>query len=309
MATTAAAGDSKVVSGLASGAFPTATFPCDHLSSVGSAGGGGAAEARPARDSTSFPNDHIKGPASAAAPAPASKAPVEAASWARPEQRATASSLRQAVNGTDWSVLFAEGKTSCQAQPAWSASDERCNALGCFCAMLKAQRVLEIGAFCGAASLSMAEVISSTGEVVSLDIDPYPFQEVGKEIKVASPHYSKVRFIPGPAVQSLEVLVAEKDRRPFDLVIIDADKAAMRNYFDLVYNTPGFLTDKATICIDITPFKGQPPDRYVKFGQADRWAQNSGQEDIDAFRAYVQGSSSFQVFELAGMLVVRRNAA
>uniref|UniRef100_A0A7S2MNR9 Caffeoyl-CoA O-methyltransferase n=1 Tax=Alexandrium andersonii TaxID=327968 RepID=A0A7S2MNR9_9DINO len=296
------AGADGKVSGLASGAFPTATFPCDHLSAVGTTGGAKA----PAKDATSFPNDHIKGP-STVGQASGAKAPVEAASWARPEQRATASSLRQAVNEVDWSVLFAEGKTSCQAQPAWSASDERCNALGCFCAMLKARRVLEIGAFCGAASLTMAEVLPADGEVVSLDIDPYPFQEVGKEFKAASPHYSKVRFMPGAAMQSLDTLVAEKEQRPFDLAIIDADKAGMRSYFDLIVNTPGFLSDHATICVDITPFKGQPPDRYVKFGQADRWVQNSGQEEIDGFRTFFQGSSNFQVFELAGMLVVRRS--
>uniref|UniRef100_A0A7S1WN54 Caffeoyl-CoA O-methyltransferase n=1 Tax=Alexandrium catenella TaxID=2925 RepID=A0A7S1WN54_ALECA len=285
MSGAAGGSDGKVASGLASGAFPAATFPCDHLN----AGTAGNAEARP--------GDNSQGAAGGTA------------SWARPEQRATASSLRQAVHGTDWSVLFAEGKTSCQAQPAWSASEERCSALSCFCAMLKAHRVLEIGAFCGAASLSMAEVLPADGEVVSLDIDPYPFQEVGKEFKAASPHFSKVRFIPGPAVQSLELLVAEPDRRPFDLVIIDADKAGMRSYFDLLINTPGFIAKNVTICVDITPFKGQPPDRYVRFGQADRWEQNSGQEEIDSFRGFVQGSSSFQVFELAGMLVVRHAGA
>eukprot|EP00411_Alexandrium_monilatum_P017701 CAMPEP_0175236070 /NCGR_PEP_ID=MMETSP0093-20121207/27814_1 /TAXON_ID=311494 /ORGANISM="Alexandrium monilatum, Strain CCMP3105" /LENGTH=298 /DNA_ID=CAMNT_0016530005 /DNA_START=77 /DNA_END=973 /DNA_ORIENTATION=- len=289
------------VANLASGAFPAATFPCDHLSTVGTAGG---AEARPARDASSFPNDHIMGPAKVAAPGGGEKR-VEAASWARPEQRATATSLRQAVNGTDWSALFAEGKTSCQMQPGWSASDDRCNALGCFCSMLGAQRVLEIGAFCGAASLSMAEVLPADGEVVSLDIDPAPFQEVGREIKAASPHFSKIHFIAGAAKESLEGLAAQQQPRPFDLVIIDADKAGMRGYFDLVCSTPGFLSGKATVCVDVTPFKGQPPDRYVKFGQADRWVENSGQDDIDAFRAFVQGSPKYQTFELAGMLVVR----
>jgi len=291
--------DSKV-SGLASGAFPTATFPCDHLSTKGSAGG--AEATRPARDATSFPNDHLRGPAAPAA----AKKQEGAASWARPEQRATASSLRQAVNDTDWSLLFAEGKTSCQMQPAWSASDDRCNALGCFCSMLGAHRVLEVGAFCGAASLSMAEALPADGEVVSLDIDPAPFQDVGREIKAASPHFSKVRFVPGAAKDSLERLVAEPQPRPFDLVVIDADKPGMRGYFDLVWSTPGLLSERAAVCVDVTPFKGQPPDRYVRFGQADKWAESSGQEEIDAFRAFVRGSVEFQSYELAGMLVVRR---
>jgi len=294
--------DGKVVSGLASGAFPTATFPCDHLSSVGHSA---KPEARPARDATSFPNDHLVGSA-AAAQKTAQEASLAPASWARPEQRATAAGLRQAVNESDWSGFFADGKTSCQMEPAWSASYERCNALSCFCALLKARRVLEIGAFCGAASLSMAEVLPADGEVVSLDIDPFPFQEVGREIKVSSPHFSKVRFLPGSAKESLERLVAEQQQRPFDLAIIDADKAGMRAYFDLLCNTLGFLSDQATICVDVTAFKGTPPDRYVKFGQADRWVYNSGQEDIDAFMAFVQGSSNFQTFELAGMLVVKR---
>eukprot|EP00418_Pyrodinium_bahamense_P006163 CAMPEP_0179022068 /NCGR_PEP_ID=MMETSP0796-20121207/6215_1 /TAXON_ID=73915 /ORGANISM="Pyrodinium bahamense, Strain pbaha01" /LENGTH=308 /DNA_ID=CAMNT_0020717919 /DNA_START=65 /DNA_END=991 /DNA_ORIENTATION=+ len=305
MAAAAPASNSKVVSDLASGAFPTATFPCDHLSTVGVAAKTGAAP-RPRRPS--FPNDHIQGPVSAAAPEGSPKA-VEAASWAPPETRATAQSLRQAVNETDWSGLFAEGKISCQMQPAWSASEDRCNALGCFCHMLNAQRVLEIGAFCGAASMSMAEVLPSGGEVVSLDIDPFPFQEVGREFKAASPHFSKVRFIAGPASQSLESLVAERRAspgRPFDLVVIDADKAGLRGYFDMVSTTPGMLSGQASICVDVTPFKGTPPERYVKYGQADRWIENSGQEEIDAFRSYVQASPEFVTFELAGMLVVRR---
>eukprot|EP00418_Pyrodinium_bahamense_P043770 CAMPEP_0179188424 /NCGR_PEP_ID=MMETSP0796-20121207/93517_1 /TAXON_ID=73915 /ORGANISM="Pyrodinium bahamense, Strain pbaha01" /LENGTH=283 /DNA_ID=CAMNT_0020892523 /DNA_START=65 /DNA_END=916 /DNA_ORIENTATION=+ len=280
MAAAAPASNSKVVSDLASGAFPTATFPCDHLSTVGVAAKTGAAP-RPRRPS--FPNDHIQGPVSAAAPEGSPKA-VEAASWAPPETRATAQSLRQAVNETDWR-------------------------LGCFCHMLNAQRVLEIGAFCGAASMSMAEVLPSGGEVVSLDIDPFPFQEVGREFKAASPHFSKVRFIAGPASQSLESLVAERRAspgRPFDLVVIDADKAGLRGYFDMVSTTPGMLSGQASICVDVTPFKGTPPERYVKYGQADRWIENSGQEEIDAFRSYVQASPEFVTFELAGMLVVRR---
>jgi len=257
----------QVSSDLASGAFPTQTFPCNHLASP--------------------------------------KAQIEAPSWAPPEQRATASSLRKAVLEADWSALFAEGKTMCQMQPAWSASDDRCNALALMCSLIGAKRVLEIGAFCGAASLSMAEVLPADGEVMSLDIDPFPFREVGREFKEKSPHFKKVQFMVGEAIASLEKL----EVKPFDLVVIDADKANLRSYFDFVWGKPGFLSEQAAICIDVTPFKGAPPDRYVRFGQSKRWTVNSGQEEIDAFKHFVEATPSLMCLELAGMLVVRRAAA
>lgn len=95
----------------------------------------------------------------------------------------------------------------------------------------------------------------------------------------------------------------------FDLVLIDADKEGMHGYFDLLMGSPGLLTDGALVCVDLTPFKGQPPLRYVKYGFPHRWEVNSGQDQIDALRKVVSQSTEFDSHEFGGLLVVQRRTA
>mmetsp|Transcript_53543 Transcript_53543/g.148857 ORF Transcript_53543/g.148857 Transcript_53543/m.148857 type:complete len:269 (-) Transcript_53543:54-860(-) len=261
---------------LASGAHPTSTFPCDHLvQATGEAAGGGAKD-RP--------------------------------KWSAPVAGSPLETLMVAVEAEDWARHFAEGNTKIQAQAAWSAGLERCSALQCLCRISAARSVLEVGSFCGVTALALAEILPENGEVLSLEHEAF-FADFGRRYQQKSQHGHKINTVVGSAHESLDNVVQgvkTGSRTPFDLVVIDADKANMKAYFDIVTGTPGLLSDRAVVCVDTTPFKGQPPERYVKYGQTDHWEPVSGEAEIDAFRASVFRSEAFSANEFGGLVVVQR---
>jgi predicted O-methyltransferase YrrM len=255
---------------LASGANPLATFPNSHLGQT------------PSKLNTE------------------NWAPPEASTHSPVEQ------LRAAVEGHNWAEAFAEGKTTMQAEAKWSATAERCAVLQCLCTLHKAVRVLEVGSFCGVAAMAMAEAIPKDGEVLSLELEPY-FVDFGKKYRNMSHVGSKISVEVGPAAESLKQLVAKAKgggMKTFDFAVIEGDKATMAEYLELV-RTPGILSDQAVVCMDVTPFKGQPPTRYKKFGAEEKWKTSSGEEEIKALRASISALPEIVMHEFGGLLVIQ----
>jgi predicted O-methyltransferase YrrM len=229
------------------------------------------------------------------------------AHWVAPQEADTVAELRKAVGNTDWASLFAEGCTQILPAASWSASEERCEKLQALCTSSGAERVLEIGSFCGVASLAMAEALPQNGSILSLEIDPF-LVDFGQEIKVNSGSWSKISNMVGPALTSLKTLAAQvytadTTWKPFDFVVIDADKAGMLEYFRILWQTPGMLADTVTVCVDVTPFKCQLLVPYVK-GKMDDWVVKSGRESIDAFGAFVKSLSGIEVTTKDGLVVI-----
>lgn len=231
------------------------------------------------------------------------------AAWAAPQPGEGAiADLRKAVKNEDWPLLHAKGKTKMEVSAEWSASAERANALVCLASLSGAKRVLEVGGFCGVATLSLAESLPPGGEIVTIELDPF-LVEFAKRFFEKSESYSKIQSTMGDAKEHLEQLAASAKSgslAPFDLVIVDADKANMSHYFNLLWKTPGMLSDRAIVCVDTMPFKGQPPKRYQRFGFEDKWEMNSGQADIDAFRKMVAGMEDVTGNEFAGIFVAQK---
>jgi caffeoyl-CoA O-methyltransferase len=216
--------------------------------------------------------------------------------------------LRTAVQEEDWARNYAESITKIHMQAQWSASPDRCAMLQMLATTSRARRVLEIGSFCGAAALALAEALPADGEVLSLELDEYVVN-FAKRFQARSPSGHKVKHMVGPAASSLrelaEASVAGKCQ-PFDLVVVDADKECMRQYFDQLWSTPGMLSEDAVVCVDLTPFKGQPPLRYLKYGFPYQYEAESGQKAIDALRASVAASPRLAAYEFGQMLVVQQ---
>eukprot|EP00929_Paragymnodinium_shiwhaense_P024809 TRINITY_DN15160_c0_g1_i1.p1 TRINITY_DN15160_c0_g1~~TRINITY_DN15160_c0_g1_i1.p1 ORF type:complete len:534 (+),score=130.51 TRINITY_DN15160_c0_g1_i1:102-1703(+) len=218
--------------------------------------------------------------------------------------------LREGLHTTDWEALFAEGKTKFKVEKSWFASEERCEVLRRLCSKYKARRVLEVGACCGLSSLSMAEVLPEDGAVVSLEIDPF-LAEFGQKYIDRSKYGKKINFIVGDAMESLRQIAKDCfDGKclPFDFLMIDADRAGMMDYFNLFWwESPNLLGERATVCIDITPYKGQAPK--LKSGpssgdlQGDIWVVPSGQDQIDSVRRTLEASDKHKVYTVANLLV------
>eukprot|EP00928_Gymnodinium_smaydae_P001551 TRINITY_DN10564_c0_g1_i1.p1 TRINITY_DN10564_c0_g1~~TRINITY_DN10564_c0_g1_i1.p1 ORF type:complete len:530 (-),score=105.94 TRINITY_DN10564_c0_g1_i1:403-1992(-) len=221
-----------------------------------------------------------------------------------------AADLRAAVDQADWELFYNEGKTKFKVEKNWVASEERCEVLRRLIQKYKATRVLEVGACCGLASLSMAEVLPEGGEVVALEIDPF-LAEFGQTFLDTSKHGRKVKYMVGPAMESLKTIARDcfdGKMKPFDFLMIDADRAGMVDYFNLFWwESPNMLGDRATVCIDITPYKGNAP--VLTSGpssgdlQGDLWVVPSGQDQIDSVRRTLEASADHSVYIVADLLV------
>lgn len=224
------------------------------------------------------------------------------ASWSPPQAPSSdlVGEIRQAVKATDWQQLYLDKKTKFLMAAGWSADEQRCHLLQTLVAVSGARRVLEIGACCGVATLAIAEVLPMDGEVVSLEIDQY-LADFGKQYWARSPHGPKIHSVVGPAMQYLNSPAARQGGL-FDLVIIDADKDGMWSYYVAVKEA--LTTPKAPIVLDTTPYKGQPPDRYVRWGATERWESNSGQAAIEDVITRLRNEKSVSMASFAGVTVL-----
>lgn len=275
---------------LSSGAHPAVTFPNCHLLKS---------------PILSYPAFSSKDSVSSqgSTPSQVSQVSVECnATWSAPVEANLQSELREAVQTENWEVLFAEGKTVTRVNPAWCASQERASALRCLASLARARNLLELGACCGVATLALAEALPRS-RITAVELDDY-LVDFARRFITRSEAKQRIRLLAGSATSQLQQLACAP--QPFDFVVIDADKHSMMEYFNMLWNTPGMLSEKAVICVDMTPFKGQPPKRYVRFGQEDKWESPSGETQINSFREYAQQLPQVDVNEFEGLLVVRK---
>lgn len=92
-----------------------------------------------------------------------------------------------------------------------------------------ARRVLEVGTFTGYSALCIAEALPEGGELITCDIDPDAVA-IAQSFWDRSPHGKKIRSVLGKAADTIGAL--PKDH-VFDLVFLDADKAAYITYYEL----------------------------------------------------------------------------
>ena len=95
-------------------------------------------------------------------------------------------------------------------------------------AMLRPQRVLEIGTFTGYSSLSMAEALPAGGRIITCDISE-EHVAIARQHIAASPFADRIEIRVGPAIETIAALEGE-----FDLVFIDADKQGYLAYYEAV---------------------------------------------------------------------------
>ena len=104
--------------------------------------------------------------------------------------------------------------------------------------LVKPQRILEIGTFCGYATLCLAEGLAANGLLHTIEIDPEREARIRRYVGAAG-ITNRVRLHIGAALDVLPALVDEV----WDLVFIDADKRNNAAYFEAVVDQvrPGGL--------------------------------------------------------------------
>jgi caffeoyl-CoA O-methyltransferase len=94
--------------------------------------------------------------------------------------------------------------------------------------MIKPERILEIGTYTGYSALCLAEGLTQTGKLITLDINEELEDRVRKYF-AQSPYENQIDFRIGNALNIVPTLADT-----FDLVFIDADKQNYCRYYDLV---------------------------------------------------------------------------
>lgn len=93
-----------------------------------------------------------------------------------------------------------------------------------------ARNVLEIGTLGGYSAIHLARALPIGGRLISLEIDPTHAEVARRNLERAGlSRVAEVRL--GPALDTLPRLL-EEGVGPFDLSFLDADKAALADYFD-----------------------------------------------------------------------------
>ena len=128
--------------------------------------------------------------------------------------------------------------------------------------LMRPQRILEIGTFCGYATLCLAEGLAANGLLHTIEIDPEREARIRRYVAAAG-ITDRVRLHIGAALDVLPGLVDEV----WDLVFIDADKRNNAAYFEAVVDQvrPGGL-----LIVDNVLWGGKVlPEHKLKTGDKD----------------------------------------
>ncbi|AQQ54985.1 O-methyltransferase [Planococcus lenghuensis] len=96
-------------------------------------------------------------------------------------------------------------------------------------AIAGAKNVLEIGALGGYSGICLARGFGSEGKLTSLELEE-SYAELAAANLAKAGFGGQTAYLTGPALASLEKLIA--DQRRFDFFFIDADKENYENYLD-----------------------------------------------------------------------------
>ncbi len=94
--------------------------------------------------------------------------------------------------------------------------------------LISAKKIVEFGTLFGFSTSFLAEALPEDGVIFTLDKDVGRHEEV-KRLHQEQSYFSKIKFVSGPALESLPGLEKEA---PFDLVFIDADKGGYLDYLN-----------------------------------------------------------------------------
>lgn len=123
--------------------------------------------------------------------------------------------------------------------------------------LLNARNILEIGTFTGYSALSMALALPSGGRILTCDVNR-EWTDIARRYWQEAGVEERIELRLGPALDTLRNLkVRESLANHFDMVFIDADKDAYRDYYELALQLtrPGGL-----LVIDNTLWSGRVVD-------------------------------------------------
>jgi len=125
--------------------------------------------------------------------------------------------------------------------------------------LIGARRCLELGVFTGYSSLAVALALPEDGRIVACDLSEQ-WTAIARNYWRAAGVDHKIELRLGPAMQTLDALLAEGAGGSFDLAFIDADKS---NYLAYYERALGLLRPGGLIVVDNVLWDGKVIDPEV----------------------------------------------
>ena len=119
------------------------------------------------------------------------------------------------------------------SQAGMQISPEQGALMGLLTKLLGARAILELGTFTGYSSLVFAQALPPGGRITCCDVSE-EWTGIARRYWERAGVTSKVELRLGPALETLETLVAEGRAGTYDLAFVDADKESMPEYHERV---------------------------------------------------------------------------
>jgi caffeoyl-CoA O-methyltransferase len=119
-----------------------------------------------------------------------------------------------------------------------------------------ARKTLEIGVFTGYSSLAVALALPEDGKVIACDVSK-EWTDIGRRYWNEAGVAHKIDLRLGPAVDTLDAMIADGREGEFDFAFIDADKQNYGAYFDRCL---GLLRRGGLIAVDNVLWSGKVAD-------------------------------------------------
>jgi predicted O-methyltransferase YrrM len=126
--------------------------------------------------------------------------------------------------------------------------------------LMGATKTLEIGVFTGYSSLCVALALPSNGQIIACDVSE-EYTTIARRYWEAAGVANKISLRLGPAIDTLDKLIAEGQAGTFDFVFIDADKENYEAYFE---RSLKLVRNGGLIVIDNVLWSGRVADPNVQ---------------------------------------------
>ncbi|MGP0073764.1 MAG: class I SAM-dependent methyltransferase [Bryobacteraceae bacterium] len=125
---------------------------------------------------------------------------------------------------------------------SFQISAEQGQLMGLLMHLIRARRTIEIGVYTGYSALAVAQALPDDGQIIACDISD-EWTSVARRFWHEAGVEKKIDLRLGPALATLDGLIASGQANQFDFVFIDADKTNYANYYEraLVLVRPGGL--------------------------------------------------------------------
>lgn len=125
--------------------------------------------------------------------------------------------------------------------------------------LIGARKLLEVGVFTGYSSTCLALALPPDGRITACDIS-HEYTAVARRYWTLAGISDKIDLRLGPALETLDKLIAEGHSGSYDLAFIDADKVNYDGYYERVL---GLLRVGGLLLVDNVLWSGQVTDLAI----------------------------------------------